>query len=340
MCGGPAYDFGIDHEAADCCGGPGGVTPPEVARGVAVSRRRVLWLGAAGTAAAVLAGCGQPRNASGPPPPVGDTLPPDAALAVPEPHGGAGPSVTAAVPPPDPQTVTDANVGRLPVEWGVDVTGVHRQLVDAGTQFNPTLALTFDACGGPAGSEVDTALVDLLEAEQVPATVFLNQRWIETHRGLTDRLAESPLFEIGNHGSRHLPLSVTGRSAYGIAGTTDAADAAAEVWSNHELLTSVLGFPPKWFRSGTAHYDDVAASIAIELGAQPVGFTTNGDYGATASPAAVAAELVAAPAGGIVLAHMNQPAGGTAAGVAQALSQLRSAGVRLVTLSDGGGTRP
>jgi peptidoglycan/xylan/chitin deacetylase (PgdA/CDA1 family) len=216
---------------------------------------------------------------------------------------------------------------------------VHNWLVDAGSTVSPTLALTFDACGGPGGSGVDRALLDLLEGEGIAATLFLNQRWIEANRTLADRLVASSLFEIGNHGSRHLPLSVSGRSAYGIDGTVDAPDAVEEVWANHQLLTSMVGKPPRWFRSGTAHYDEVATSIAVELGEQPVGFTTNGDLGATASAAQVATELRSAPPGGIVLAHMNQPAGGTAAGLAAALPDLRAAGVRLVTLSDGGGTR-
>ena len=246
-----------------------------------------------------------------------------------------GPTPTA---PVDPNAVAAANAGRTPAEWGTDVTGIHSRLVDAGGSDSPTLALTFDACGGPKGSGVDTALLDLLAAEQIPATLFLNQRWITANRAAADRLAASPQFEIGNHGTRHLPLSVTGRSAYGIPGTVDAAAAAEEVWSNHELLTELTGRPPRWFRSGTAHYDEVAVAIAIALGEQPVGFTTNGDAGATASTAEVRSALRGAPPGGIVLAHMNQPSGSTTAGLAAALPGLRSRGVRFVTLSGGGGT--
>jgi peptidoglycan/xylan/chitin deacetylase (PgdA/CDA1 family) len=251
------------------------------------------------------------------------------------------PPTTAAPVPPgvDPAAVARTHAGQVPYQWGVAVTGVDTQLVDPGSPAGPTLALTFDACGGPGGSAVDQALLGILEAEAVPATLFLNERWIQANRSLTERLMASPHLEFGNHGSRHLPLSVTGRSAYGIAGTVDASDAVEEVWSNHEVLTGLLGAPPRWFRSGTAHYDEVAASIAVELGERPVGFTTNGDYGATATPAQVTTELLGAPAGGIVLAHMNQPAGGTAAGLAAALPALRQAGVRLVTLSGGGGTR-
>lgn len=305
-----------------CCGDTG------THGGPGLTRRQALVLGAAALSAVVVA-CGTDgrqrlggaTTTSPPAPPVASTT-------------------TPTVPAADPAQVAAANTGRVPTQWGVDVDGVHTQLADAGTAGAPTLALTFDACGGPGGSGVDQDLLDVLAAEQVPATLFLNLRWIEANPALADRLAASDLFELGNHGSRHLPLSVTGASAYGIAGTTSAAEAADEVWANHQRLTALTGRPPQWFRSGTAHYDEVAAAIAVGLGERPVGFTTNGDLGATASPAQVTAELVGAPAGGIVLAHMNQPSGGTAAGVAAALPALRAAGTRLVTLSAAGGTRP
>ncbi len=239
----------------------------------------------------------------------------------------------------DPAAVANAHDGLVPAQWGLEVDGVHTQLVDAGSLFAPTVALTFDACGGPGGSGVDEDLLTVLVDSGVAATLFLNLRWIEANRAVAERLAANPLFELGNHGSRHLPLSVNGRSAYGIAGTRSAAEAADEVWANHEALTALTGSPPQWFRAGTAHYDEVATSIAVQLGEQPVGFTTNADMGATASAGQVTAELMSVPAGGIVIAHMNQPGSGTAAGVASAVGSLRTAGTRWVTLSGGGGTR-
>lgn len=263
--------------------------------------------------------------------------------------GGATPSApsptvppSSTVPPPapvDPAAVAAAYDGLVPAQWGLAVDGVHNQLADAGSSSAPTLALTFDACGGAGGSGVDQDLLDVLTGSQVPATLFLNLRWIEANPAVAERLAANPLFELGNHGSRHLPLSVDGRSAYGITGTQSAAEVADEVWANHELLTELTGTPPRWFRSGTAHYDEVATTIAIALGEQPVGFTTNGDLGATASSSQVRAELLSAPAGGIVIAHMNQPGSGTAAGVASSVAELLAAGTRFVTVAGGGGTR-
>ena len=79
-------------------------------------------------------------------------------------------------------------------------------LTSAGLEPMPekTLALTFDACGGPGGSGVDTDLLELLEAESVPATLFLNQRHSPALRALrterTSRLLDSPDNVFGEFG--------------------------------------------------------------------------------------------------------------------------------------------
>lgn len=204
------------------------------------------------------------------------------------------------------------------------------------TPGTTTIALTFDACGGPAGSEVDQGLVDTLREFGVPATLFLNSRWIEANAHATQMLIDDPLFLIQNHGTQHAPLSVTGQSAYGIAGTQDAAAAIAEIEDNRALLRS-YGVQSDWFRSGTAHYDDVAVQIAHERGIRIAGFSVNGDYGATAPANQVAAAIRDAHDGAIVLAHMNHPASGTAAGVRTALEQMRDTGHRFVFID---GTTP
>ncbi|MFF3075206.1 polysaccharide deacetylase family protein [Kitasatospora sp. NPDC057936] len=220
--------------------------------------------------------------------------------------------------------------GAAPTEWGLDVAGVTGEL-PAGQQAT---ALTFDACGGSGGSGYDADLIDFLRAHAVPATLFLNARWIDANPAEFERLAADPLFEIGNHGTVHRPLSVTGRSAYGIAGTRDVGEVYDEVAGNAHRLTDLLGHPPRFFRSGTAHYDDVATRVVADLGERVAGFTVNGDGGATLTAAEVRQEVAAAPPGSIVIAHMNQPGGGTARGFAAALPGLLAAGRRFVRLSD------
>ncbi|MGY2065549.1 polysaccharide deacetylase family protein [Blastococcus sp. SYSU DS0619] len=226
--------------------------------------------------------------------------------------------------------VVARHTGVVPVAFGLDVPGVVNRLPTR----DPVIALTFDACGGARGSGYDAALIEVLRTTRTPATLFLNQRWVLAHPDLAAELAADPLFELANHGTAHLPLSVTGASAYGIPGTAGPGEVFDEVSGNRETLTAVTGAAPRFFRSGTAHYDDVAVRIARDVGEMVVNFDVNGDAGATFGPHQVTAALQTASAGSIVIGHMNQPGGGTAAGVAAALPRLTADGFRFVWLSE------
>ncbi|WP_322763204.1 polysaccharide deacetylase family protein [Frankia sp. Cr2] len=218
-----------------------------------------------------------------------------------------------------------------PVAWGLDVPGVTTMLPPT---TGRTIALTFDACGGPLGSGYDQALIDFLRRQRVPATLFLNSRWIDANRPVFGELAADPLFEIANHGTQHRPLSVSGQSAYGIMGTHDAGEVFDEITGNRDKLSALLGRPPRFFRAGTAHCDDVATRIVADLDEHIVNFDVNGDAGATYPPDQVERAVLTARPGSIIIGHMNHPSGGTAKGMAAALPRLIGAGFRFVRLSD------
>jgi len=246
-------------------------------------------------------------------------------------EGGTPSALAATAVPQHVAAVIDRYASEIPRDWGMRLPGVRSSLNTASApDGRPRVALTFDACGGTAGSGFDQKLIGELIAQQVPAVLFLNSRWIEANSALAEQLFAEPLFEIGNHGTRHRPLSVRGRSAYGIPGTASAAEAVDEVWSNHERIRSLTGTAPRWFRPGTAHYDDVAVAIVHELGETPLGFSVNGDGGATFPARTVAREMGRATGGDIVLAHMNQPGSGTAEGTTTAIAALRDRGVQFV----------
>lgn len=227
---------------------------------------------------------------------------------------------------PSRSVIVDRFGGRSPTEFGMFLPGVI-------THGRRGVALTFDACGGPGGSGYDKALIRTLRASGVPATLFLNARWIEANPGLAAELAADPGFELANHGWRHRPLTVDGRAAYGIAGTRSVAQAYDEVVRGMEAVAALSGQPPRWFRSGTAHLDDVGLAVANALGVDVVNFSVNLDFGGTAATATVAANLTSARRRDIVLGHFNQPGGHTAEGLAAALPGLLDAGTRFTTLS-------
>lgn len=287
-------------------------------------RRAFLLLAAAGVATACAPSPAVPRERAQAP-----ASTPASTPAAPPP--GAPPVVPVTAPVgPTREEVVARYAGVAPAAFGLDVPGVVNRLP---TQER-VVALTFDACGGAHGSGYDAALIDTLRTTGTPATLFLNQRWILAHPDLAAELAADPLFELANHGTVHLPLSVRGAAAYGIAGTTDPGAVFDEITGNRRTLTELTGVVPRFFRSGTAHYDDVAVRIAGDVGETVVNFDVNGDAGATFGPRDVAAALCSASAGSIVIGHMNQPTGGTAAGVAAALPQLTADGFRFVRLSE------
>ncbi|MET4145712.1 peptidoglycan/xylan/chitin deacetylase (PgdA/CDA1 family) [Arthrobacter sp. UYCo732] len=232
--------------------------------------------------------------------------------------------------PPGKEQIVATFTGQAPLAWGLQLPGVLTHLPPG----NAGIALSFDCCGGPGGNAVDQNLIDALQKTGTPATFFLNLRWIRANPGPAKSLAENPLFEIGNHGTRHVPLSVSGRSAYGIPGTASVAEIYDEVMTNQDAIHGLTGRAARYFRSGTAYLDDVAVRIVHAMGMVPVSFSTNGDGGATYPAAVVFREITAARAGEIVIAHANHPTGGTAAGIVRALPALRAAGVIPVPLTD------
>lgn len=220
--------------------------------------------------------------------------------------------------------------GRTPTQWGEQVSGVRSRLEPSGRQ----LALTLDACGSPRGKGIDRRLIDYLIAEQIPATLFINARWIDANPETFRQLAANPLFEIANHGTWHKPASLNGRSVYGIDGTKDLAELVAEIELNARKIETITGRRPRWYRSGTAYYDELAVQVSQQLGHEVAGFSVLGDAGATLPADKVKAALLTSRPGDIIIAHMNHPEAGTGPGIIAALPELKRRGFRFVRLSD------
>ena len=215
-------------------------------------------------------------------------------------------------------------------QFGLEVPGIELGL----PKGIDVAALTFDACGGPRGSGIDTALLDALRELQVPATLFVNQRWARANAKLLAELASDELFEIANHGTSHAPLATLGQSAYGIPGTASIGQAYDEVMGNQRHLAEQFGITAKFFRSGTAHMDEAGAALCRELGVLPMNFTVNLDAGASFDARTVAAQVGQLRAGDVGIGHFNQPASGTAKGLALGLAQVLESGLQFAKLSD------
>ena len=217
-----------------------------------------------------------------------------------------------------------------PTEWGEKVNGVVNKI----NTKEKIISLTFDACGGKYGSDYDEDLIQYLIDEQIPATLFVNRRWIEVNKDKFLELANNDLFEIENHGYEHRPLSVTSNSIYGIDGTGNIKSVIDEIKLNEKTIYELTGRTTKYFRSGTAYYDDVSIKIALDLGYKIVGFTVNGDAGATFSKSQIENALSKSTSRDIVICHFNQPKKYTYEGLQYALKELRDKGYSFVKLED------
>lgn len=228
------------------------------------------------------------------------------------------------------EEIKDKYKNKSPTEWGEYIEGV----ISSIETDEKIIALTFDACGGEYGSEYDKELIDFLIREEIPSTLFINGRWIDSNLEIFMDLAENPLFEIENHGYSHKPLSVNGNSIYGIKGTEDITEVIDEIILNNAKIKELTGKKPKYFRSGTAYYDDIAVKIARDLSVIPVNFNIIGDAGATFSEVEIKNALLSAKEGSIVILHMNKPSKSTAEGVKLAVPILKEKGFKFVKLED------
>lgn len=219
---------------------------------------------------------------------------------------------------------------KVPLQWGEKVSGVKTMI----NTEKKVIALTFDACGGKNGDRYDKKLIDYLISEKVPATLFINSRWIDANYDIFIELSKNPLFEIENHGYVHLPLSINGKSAYNIKGTGSIKEVIDEVKLNEHKIERITERKPRYFRSGTAYYDEIAVSIVEEVGEKVVNFNIIGDAGATYSKEQIKKACLSAVPGSIIIFHMNHPEKDTAEGIMMVVPELRKKGFEFVKLDD------
>jgi len=218
---------------------------------------------------------------------------------------------------------------REPEKWGERVPDV----VTGIDTEEKIVFLTLDGCGGEEKG-YDEDLIEFLKEKEIPATVFLSGIWIKENKEAFARLANNPLFTIGNHGTAHKPLSTTGKEAYGIKGTGSPGEVVQEILCNSFKIEKLTGEKPEFFRSGTAHYDEISVEIAKDLGKKVIGFGISGDGGAEYSKEEVKRAFLNVEPGSIILAHMNQPASETKKGIKEVIPRLKEKGYRFVHLEE------
>lgn len=178
-----------------------------------------------------------------------------------------------------------------------------------------------------SGYEPATSILDTLQAEHVPVTMFLMGWWAEQNPDLVRRMVADG-HPIGSHG--HLPPELTDRADDDVA--TDLRVAAAAI---EEAAGEPVG---PWFTPYAAAIDDRVRAIAAAQGYLPIGWTVRSEDW---NPAATADEVYQRVVGNIhdgAIVELHLDASTSVASTAVALPwivrDLRAAGYRFVTIPE------
>lgn len=196
------------------------------------------------------------------------------------------------------------------------------------------IALTFDACDGRMDERILSALVD----NRIPATIFVTAKWLRRNPAAIAVLHAHPdLFEIEDHGARHVPAVDHPARIFGVAAAGSAAAVQREVEQGADAVRAAGFAPPRWFRGATAKYTPSSIKLIRSMGLKVAGYSVNGDGGASLGAAAVERRFVSARDGDVIIAHINQPHRPAGNGVVRGLLALKRRGVVFVRLNDGPG---
>ncbi len=197
----------------------------------------------------------------------------------------------------------------------------------------PTIAMTFDACGG----KTDHRILRVLVEQRIPATIFVTSIWMRRNpQELATLLANRDLFEIENHGRHHVPAIDISASLFGLRAAGSAVAVKREVTEGREDIAKQTGRVPSWFRGAAAVYTHSSLTAIEAMGMRIAGYSIAGDGGTLLSQRRTAKRMLAARDGDIILAHLNHPERAAGAGVAEALLALKAKGYRFVRLASPG----
>jgi peptidoglycan/xylan/chitin deacetylase (PgdA/CDA1 family) len=205
------------------------------------------------------------------------------------------------------------------------------------------VALTFDADmtpgmlrelkSGHVASWYNQGVIEVLQKEQVPATLFLTGLWIEAYSAVVKELSADPLFELANHsyshGAFHSPC-------YGLFPIPESKQ-ADEVEKTDALLGKYAASHKKYFRFPGLCSDAQAMKTVESQGYAVIGGDVDGADAFEKSPKWVANDAVAhVRPGSIVVLHMNggRDAPATGAALPDIIARLRAEGYSFVKISD------
>lgn len=202
------------------------------------------------------------------------------------------------------------------------------------------VALTFDADmtqgmlnnlkSGKVASWYNKDVIDVLEKDNVPATIFITGLWAEAYPGVTKELSENPLFEIGNHSYSHPRFT---SNCYNLPAVVNRDQ---EFKKAQEILKNITGVYPKLFRFPGGCFLKSDLDIAKKYNLKIVGWdVASGDAFNDNTQAIIKRVERKVKPGSIVVMHLNGGANApaTAKALPEIISYLRFKGYTFVKVS-------
>lgn len=206
------------------------------------------------------------------------------------------------------------------------------------------IALTLDYCEQPheiAG--YDGRIIDLLRDWNVPATLFLGGKWMQTHGNRTEQLMSDPLFELANHSEAHRNLRhLHGRAlSREITGPQQAYEALRRSYTAKTCVANSTAHhapPPRltMFRFPYGACNTHALDAVNDAGLLAIQWDFSAwDSSLTQSAARIAKRMVTeVKPGSIILAHGNGRGYHTYEALRRAIPKLRAKGFKFVTVGE------
>ena len=205
-----------------------------------------------------------------------------------------------------------------------EIQPIEPAILSRGTDDQPMVALTFDACSTWAASDYDDSVIEILKEQQAPATLFLGGLWMLRHPEETRTLHESPLFEIANHAHSHPDMTKLEKD-----------EIDRELTFTQLAALHLTGEQPGYFRPPYVRKNDKLVERAARYGMLTVQYDlASGDADENLSPEAIADNVLDnIRPGSIVVLHMNNPDLPTAEALPLILEGLRELELEPATVS-------
>lgn len=216
------------------------------------------------------------------------------------------------------------------------------EIVEHGDRSKALIALTFDADmtpgmqlllkTGAVKSLYNAKIKEILDSQEVPATIFLGGLWAKTYPKEARALADDPLIEIGNHSYNHYAFA---NSCYGlpVLGGNQIDDVALA----QKTIKEITGITPKYFRFPGGCYQTISLETVASLGLTVVHWDVASEDGFNENTDSIVRTVESKVQNGSILVfhlHDGSFAPKTADALSKIIPDLKAKGFKFVKISE------